>query len=100
MATCPFESFGRRRSTLLLLAVVGVFWLLLVWLLWKHGALALGIALAVGYLVEGTPWTRDMSRWYAWHGWFVVAVVAGLAFWGFRSVLGRQSAFPSGALDD
>jgi hypothetical protein len=50
---------------LLLLAVAAVFWLSLVWLLWKHGALALVIALIVDLLAEATPWTQDMSRWYA-----------------------------------
>jgi len=40
-----------------------------------------------------------MSRWYAWRQWCVVAIIAGLAVWGFRIALGRQSAFPTGALD-
>ena len=83
----------------LLLAIAGGFWLVLVWLLWQLGALAMSIARAVNLLAEQIPWTLDMSRWYAWYGWFFGAVVAGLAYWGFRNVLGRQSAFPSGALD-
>ena len=86
-------------SPLLLLAVAGFFWLLLVWLLWKHGALALAAAFFVEFLVEQAPWTLDMSRWYAWRGPFVIAVIAALAFWGFRNALGRQPAFPAGALD-
>jgi hypothetical protein len=86
-------------SPLLLLAVAGVFWLSLVWLLWEHGALALAVAFFVGFLVQQAPWTLDMSRWYAWRQWFVVALIAALAFWGFCNVLGKQSAFPSGALD-
>jgi len=86
-------------SPLLLFAVAGFFWLLLVWLLWKHGALALAVAFFVEFLVEQAPWTLDMSRWYAWRGPFVIAVIAALAFWGFRNALGRQPAFPAGALD-
>jgi serine/threonine-protein kinase len=87
-------------NPLLLLGAAGVFWLLLAWLLWKHGALALVVAFLVGALVDNGPWTLDMSRWYAWRSGFVLAVVAGLAFWGFRNVLGRQSVFPAGALDE
>jgi hypothetical protein len=30
----------------------------------------------------------------------MVALIAGLAFWGFRNVLGRQSMFPAAALDE
>jgi hypothetical protein len=93
---------GTRPATinpLLLLAMAGVFWLLLVWLLWTHGALALAVAFFVLFLGQSTPWTVDMSRWYAWRGPFVIAIIAALAFWGFRNVLGKQSAFPAGALD-
>jgi len=86
-------------SPILWLAVAAVWWLLLVWLLWKHGALALAVAFVVFSLVELTPWTLDMSRWYAWRGGLTLAIIAALAFWGFRNVLGRQSAFPTGALD-
>lgn len=39
------------------------------------------------------------SRWYAWRGGFVIALVLALAFWGFKNALGRQSMFPDGALD-
>jgi hypothetical protein len=43
--------------------------------------------------------TLNMSRWYAWREWVFVAMVVGLTLWGFRNVLGKQSAFPAGALD-
>ena len=36
-------------SPLLLLAMAGVFWLLLVWVLWKHGAFALAVAFFAGW---------------------------------------------------
>jgi hypothetical protein len=39
-----------------------------------------------------------MSRWYAWRQFFVMALVVALAIWGFRNVLGKQTAFPSSAL--
>jgi hypothetical protein len=28
-----------------------------------------------------------------------VAIIVALAVWGFRNVIGKQSAFPAGALD-
>jgi hypothetical protein len=86
-------------SPLVLLGAAAVFCLLMVWLLWKHGALALAVAYLVSSLTEQGPWTLDLSRWYAWRQWFVVAIIAALAVLGFRNVLGRQSAFPTGALD-
>jgi hypothetical protein len=72
--------------------------MLMVWLLWKHGALALTVLYVVSVAVSA-PWTLDMSRWYAWQGPIAGAIIMALAVWGFWNVLGRQSAFPSGALD-
>lgn len=82
----------------MLLPVVAAFYLLLIWVLWKHGALTLAIAACLEYF-ESVPWTLDMSRWYAIQGVFTAAIVVALAFWGFRNVLGKQTAFPSEALD-
>jgi hypothetical protein len=84
---------------LLLLGAVILVSLLLVWVLWKHGALAMTVAMFVSSLVDQGPWTVDASRWYAWRGWFEASVIVALVFWGFRNVLGKQSAFPAGALD-
>ncbi len=72
--------------------------MLMVWLLWKHGALALAV-LYVASAAVYAPWTLDMSRWYAWQGPIAGAIIMALAVWGFRNALGKQSAFPSGALD-
>jgi hypothetical protein len=100
---CIFLSIRDSRSSaisswLLLPAAV---WAagLWIWVFWRHGALALATAWCVYYLAILAPWTLHLSRWYAWRQWVVLAVIAGLAFWGFKNVLGRQSAFPSGALD-
>jgi hypothetical protein len=70
-----------------------------VWVFWRHGALAFFTTWFVTVVAGYAPWTLDMSRWYAWRQWFVVAAIVALAVWGFRNVLGRQSAFPTGALD-
>jgi hypothetical protein len=50
-------------------------------------------------LLQSSPWTMDMSRWYAWRQWLMLATLVAIAFWGFKNVLGKQSAFPAGALD-
>ena len=47
-----------------------------------------------------TPLTSDMTRWYAWRTFVLAALIAGLATWGFRNVLGRQSALPGGVLEE
>jgi hypothetical protein len=69
------------------------------WVLWKHGALALAMAIAANGLLLLPPWTLDLARWFAWRQWAIMAIVVGLAVWGFRNVLGRQSIFPAGSLD-
>jgi hypothetical protein len=46
-----------------------------------------------------TPLTVDLSAWYAWRTVAVAAIVIGLSVWGFRNVLGTQSAFGSIADD-
>jgi hypothetical protein len=46
-------------------------------------------------MLRDTPWTLALTRWYAGPTWFSVAVTGALGFWGFRNVLGRQSAFPA-----
>ncbi len=70
--------------------------MLFTWLLWRHGALGLTVAYVMS---AGACWTLDMSRWYAWQGPIAGAIIMALAVWGFRNALGKQSAFPSGALD-
>jgi serine/threonine-protein kinase len=86
-------------NPLLALGFAALFAFLMVWLLWKHGALAFATGYFVTLLTQNSPWTLDMSRWYAWRQWVAVVMIAALAIWGFRNVLGKQSAFPSGALD-
>ena len=65
----------------------------------RSGLLAGVVCYTVGTALSETPLTYDVTRWYAWRTGAVVALIAGLAFWGFRNVLGRQSAFPESALE-
>jgi hypothetical protein len=54
----------------------------------------------VSFALSNAPLTLDASRWYFWQGAFAVALVLGLALWGFRNVLGKQTLLPAGALED
>ena len=65
----------------------------------RFGLLALALGLAVNYVVRATPWTLDLTKWFAWRPMLSVVLILGLALWGFRNVLGRQSAFPKLQLD-
>ena len=61
--------------------------------LWRGGLLGLAVWLAAIVLLRDTPWTSELTRWHAGPTWLAGALLAGLALWGFRNVLGRQSAF-------
>jgi hypothetical protein len=65
----------------------------------RFGLLALAVGLSVNYVVRSTPWTLDLAKWFAWRPILSVILIIGLAVWGFRNVLGRQSAFPKLQLD-
>jgi hypothetical protein len=65
----------------------------------RYGLLALAVGLIVDSLVRSTPWTFDMGKWFVWRPVLTVILIAALAVWGFRNVLGRQSAVPVFKLD-
>jgi hypothetical protein len=59
----------------------------------RHGLLGCVVCTIVATALINTPITSDFSRWYAWRTMAVAAMVIGLSVWGFRNVLGRQTAF-------
>jgi hypothetical protein len=64
-----------------------------------YGLLGLVTGIAVNFLIRMTPWTLDGAKWFAWRPGLTVLIVMALAVWGFRNVLGRQSAFPRGVFE-
>jgi len=77
-----------------------VFGALVTAVLYRFGLLALVVAAAAIGILANAPLTLDASRWYFWRGAFGVAIVLGLALWGFKNVLGKQTLFPAGALEE
>jgi peptidoglycan/LPS O-acetylase OafA/YrhL len=62
--------------------------------------LALAVYMTFQTALLDTPPTWDVSKWYFWRTGVFVALAAGVAFWGFRNVLGRRRVLPSGLLGD
>jgi len=81
-------------SASLLLVPAGLYSLLFVWVFWRHGALAFSLSWFVGTLAVIFPWTLDMSRWYAWRQWCVVAIIAALAVLGVPEHAGEAVRVP------
>jgi len=59
----------------------------------RHGLLGCSVLAIVATALLNTPLTADLTRWYAWRTVAVAMLVAGFALWGFRNVLGAQTAF-------
>jgi predicted Ser/Thr protein kinase len=66
----------------------------------RTGVLGLVVTLFLGAILIDGPLTFDASRWYASHGWFLVAVSLAIAAWGFHTSLGARPLFGAAGLDD
>jgi len=77
----------------LLIAVV------VVYLLVRFGILALLFGQFYANLILSSPYSFDLSRWYAGRGIFVLLLVAGTWLWGLRLALGGRPMLKL-ALDD
>jgi serine/threonine-protein kinase len=98
LAVALFSASGVRPLAfdLVSAAIIGVG---SVWFLRRFGLLALAAGITVSYLLRSAPWTFDLAKWFAWRPMLSVILIGGLALWGFRNVLGRQSVFPKLQLD-
>ncbi len=64
--------------------------------LMRAGMLGYAAAYMTFLALDGSvPWTLDPSRWYFWRSTVAVLVIVAIAFWAFKTALGRQSMFPS-----
>jgi serine/threonine-protein kinase len=66
----------------------------------RYGLLALTVGMFVGYTVQFAPITLDWSGWYVWHAVVPMAVLTGLAVYGFVVSLGGRPLFRPGLLGD
>ena len=62
----------------------------------RHGLLACAVFMLINSAFLNTPVTYDLTRWYAARTLLPVGLAIGLAVWGFRNVLGRQTVLPGG----
>jgi eukaryotic-like serine/threonine-protein kinase len=74
--------------------------LVLLVLLFRFGLLAAVTSLCATWAVMFLPLTLDPSRWYFGYGMLGVAIVLGLAIYGFHTSLGGQKALGRLALED
>ncbi|HEX9149707.1 MAG TPA: hypothetical protein VF958_11150, partial [Thermoanaerobaculia bacterium] len=72
----------------------------LVFVVLRFGLLSVAVAGVVAPLLTFSPLTLDLSRWYAGRSLFALAVVVGVALYGFRVALGKRPVFGAVALED
>ena len=66
----------------------------------RGGLLSLAVTLIFMFTLIEVPITLDLGAWYATRAMPVVAVLLGLALYGFRTALGGKPVFGSSLLDD
>jgi len=66
----------------------------------RGGLLSLAVALFYMFSLIEVPITLDVAAWYAPRALPVVAVLVGLAIYGFRTSLGGKPVFGSSLMDD
>ena len=66
----------------------------------RSGLLAVTVIRMVTPLLVSTPWTLELSRWYAGRGLVVGATILALTIWAFWTSLGGRRALGSIGLQD
>jgi len=64
------------------------------WAFTRLGLLAAATMLLTSSYLHALPLTTDWSAWYAGHGFAGMALVLGIAAWGFHTAKGSQPLFP------
>jgi serine/threonine-protein kinase len=94
-----FMSFAGRENPLFEMTGGAVCATVLLVLLFRAGLLGLAVGLGVYQLLGPAPLTPDLSRWFAGHGLFCLAVVLAIAVYGFWASRGG-AVFSGAAADD
>jgi len=90
--TLPFVTFGVRTTWLELgfnLAVNAVGIAVLV----RYGLVATIVGTAMALMVEGLPWTTNLSTWFAPQTMLGWGIVMAILAYGFLTAVGRRSLF-------
>jgi hypothetical protein len=77
------------------LVVIGLFW----FALFRYGLLPAILAITLADFLEQMPLTFDVTAWYAAPSLLTLALVAGLALFGFRSALAGRLLIRDAVLD-
>lgn len=72
----------------------------LVFVIQEFGLLALIVTFFVSNLVSELPLTPQFSAWYAWMGWFAVALIVALTAYAMHTSLAGHPLFGAAAFDD
>jgi hypothetical protein len=94
LARLPLENYAIELPATALIVTI------LLFVLFRFGILSLVAVLFTVQALLFNPFTLDPSLWYFGLGMFSVAVVLGLAIYGFSTSLGGQKAFGALSLEE
>jgi hypothetical protein len=72
----------------------------LVFAVLRFGLVVVAVANFANALLATTPITLDLSQWYAGRSFFTLMILSAIAFYGFRTALGRKPVFGMVALEE
>jgi serine/threonine-protein kinase len=87
------QAFGMEMSFWVALPFGLVIWTIPILVLLRYGLVAFSAGLLVIFLVANLPLTSRLDHWSAAPTLWVLAVVGGVALWGFYTSLGGRSPF-------
>jgi hypothetical protein len=66
---------------------------MIVFLIFRFGLVAVVVFQFTSNVISGAPFTTQGSAWYAWMGWMVAVIIAGMVYYGARIGLAGQPLF-------